>query len=152
MLHPRSYPQAALHHGGQLQGALVARVSSQTLSTARGSLCFYFLCYCKKTQHFSSIGNFGGETSSQMCSSSALQFSSRSLAGGLCRIQGIQGACISRLKSTMSLLLGVAESCCLTLKWFLIFFFFFLYYCQWDFFVIKNNCDNFYIFLYVYVS
>lgn len=56
-----------------------------------------------------STGNFGAGTSSRTCSSSALQFSSRSPAGGPCRKQGMQSAVSSRLINTMSHLLDVAE-------------------------------------------
>lgn len=58
-----------------------------------------------------STGNFGVETSSQTCSSSARLFSSRSpAAGSLCSHRGTPWAASSLSRNTMSHLLDVAES------------------------------------------
>lgn len=114
MLHSSSYSQAALHHGGGLQGAHIKCVSSHVDAALPVNdlrcVLFFLLDECS-TQHILILtGNFGAETSSQTCSSSALPFSSRSLAGSLCRNQGIQWVASSHLRNTMSHLLAVTES------------------------------------------
>lgn len=105
MLHPCSCSQAALHNGGGLQGALSERVSSRWWR----SVDYFFLTLWMLNSYLPMLtGNSGVETNTQTCSSYVLPFSSRSLAGGLCRNQGSQCAS-SHLRNTMNRLLDAAE-------------------------------------------
>lgn len=114
VLHARSSSQAALHHGGGLQGAHAECVSSHFLTPL--FIVPERFRDCSKDFLPPLTGSCAEETSSPTCSSSAHLYSSRNLAGGnWWRKPGAPSAASSHSRSTTSHLLGVAESSLLCL-------------------------------------